>query len=71
MVCDIKDTIVNKHTWADRYKNKGKRLNFRYGIYNNYVDRAWDMPIRTVWYDEIRIGSSREDVELNIDNPVD
>ena len=71
LVCDIKDTIVNKHTWSDRYSNKGKYLNFRYGIYNNDVDRAWDMPIRTVWYDEIRIGSSREDVELNIDNPVD
>tara|TARA_X000000950_G_scaffold289078_1_gene409600 strand:- start:7445 stop:8275 length:831 start_codon:yes stop_codon:yes gene_type:complete len=69
--CDIKEPIVNKHTWADRYKNKGKRINFRYGIYNNKVDRVSFMPTRTVWYDEIKIGTSLEDVQINTNNPVD
>ena len=71
LVCDIKDTIVNKHTWSDRYDNKGKRINFRYGIYNNKVNRVAFMPTRTVWYDEMRIGESLEEVQLNTENPVD
>lgn len=71
LVCDIKDTIVNKHTWADRYDNKGKRINFRYGIYNNKVNRVAFMPTRTVWYDEMRIGETLEEVQLNTENPVD
>ena len=71
LVCDIKDTIVNKLHMVRLISCK--RINFRYGIYNNKVDRVAFMPTRTVWYDEMRIGLvvSLEEVQLVTENPVD
>jgi len=72
LVCDIKDTIVNEHTWKARYRNESKDLSFRYGIYNfqtNWV--MGKMPTRVVYYDEMRTGNTLESVQINKNNPVD
>ena len=70
--CDIKDTIINKHTWSERFANKKKKIRIRYGIYQNKINR-WPgvVPTRVVYFDEMKTGKSKKSVELNTNNPVD
>lgn len=71
-VCDITDTIVNKHTWSKRFANKKKKLSFRYGIYNFKLSKFnGTVPNRVVYFDEVKSGKTKESVLINTNNPVD
>jgi len=51
-------------------KSKNKQLHFAWGIYNSFISR-WTMtnpniPTQVLYYDEIRIGKSKQDVDVNL-----
>jgi hypothetical protein len=62
----------------DLIKFTPKDFYFKYGIYNSFISRYKaaheKMPTRIVYYDEVRIGSRRDDVDLRFNTklrPID
>lgn len=77
------EVFVNGTKCASIDKNlvrfKPKKFYFKYGIYNAFVSRyekkfEKSLPTQIVYYDEVRVGNKREDVDLSINpnlSPID
>jgi len=49
-----------------------ERYFFKYGIYRSFVSRnGAPMPTQVLYIDEVRMGSSLEEVSVNVNSPVD
>ena len=72
LVCTSKKPFMHPKRTA---KMKQERvLKLRYGIYNSYISRYHTdglgdiLPTQVVYYDNVRIGNSRESVDVNFQN---